>query len=187
MPLENNTALNFEAINNSGFKIIYELSKNKNFLKLSRLMIDNPLGSMARMEELVADLISEQGKQDGLFVLTPAVEPVALEKRVYINFFPYSPLGRDGIELDKGIHKTLYTMNIFIPNDYSLIEDSTSWRGLAIMNEISKSIHAKHLTGIGKVAILDWENMLVKNNNSFSVISVTIGVNHATTHQAFTD
>lgn len=182
---EQDVVLNFNAISNSGMKIIYELSKNRDFLKLSRLMIDDPLSSHVRMEELVADLISEQGRQDGLFVLTPAVDPVALEKRIYINFFPFSPSDRYGVSLSKGVQQTQYTMNIFIPNDYSLIEDSTAWRGIAILHEIAKTLHAKHLTGIGKVAIIDWEQMLVKNNSSFSVITVQIGVNHATVHQAF--
>ena len=35
--------LNFLAISNSGMKIVHELSKHADFLKLSRLMTDEPL------------------------------------------------------------------------------------------------------------------------------------------------
>lgn len=183
--LKERNGLNFLAINNSGMKIIHTLSKNREFLQLARLMTDEPLRKSVRMEELLSDLISECGKQNGLFILTPAVETVALEKRVYINFFPYAPAGRNGIELGKSVQATYYTMNIFVPNDYSLVNCGTAWRGLLILDEIGKVIHNAHLTGVGKVAILDWEQALVKNNNTFTCITVTIGVNHATTSKAF--
>lgn len=177
--------LNFLAISNSGMKIVHELSKHADFLKLSRLMTDEPLKKSVRMEELMSDLISESGDQNGLFILTPAVETVALEKRVYINFFPFAPVGKQGVNTDKSIQQTLYTMNIFVPNDYALINCGTAWRGMLILDEISKIIDRKHLTGVGKVVLLDWEQALVKNNNSFTCISVTIGVNHAAASKAF--
>lgn len=183
--IEQNTGLNLQAVNNSGMKIIHTLLKNQNFLKLSRLMEDQPTSQYCRMEELLADVISDGGKQDGLFVLSPSVESVALEKRVYIHFYPLKPASKIGIDLSQPVHATYYAMNIFMPNDYALIESGTEWRALMILNEVSNSIHAKHITGIGKVQIVDWEFMTVKNNPAFSSLSCIIGVNHATTHTAF--
>lgn len=180
-----NNSLNFMAISNSGMKIVHTLLRNQNFLKLSRLMVEYPTSQYCRMEELLMDAISSGGSQDGLFVLTPSVEAVALEKRVYIHFFPYKPASKIGISLADGVHASYYAMNIFVPNDYALIEDGTQWRSFAIFNEVSKSIHGKRITGIGQVQIVDWESLTVKNNPSFSSLSCVIGVNHATAHQAF--
>ena len=174
----------FMAINNSGMKIIHTLLQNQDFLKLSRLMEEYPTAQYCRMEELLMDAISSSGTQDGLFVLTPSVEAVALEKRVYIHFFPFKPASKIGINLADGTHATYYAMNIFTPNDYALIEDGTQWRSFAILDEVYKTLHGKRVTGVGQTQIVDWESLTVKNNPAFSSLSCVIGVNHVTPHQA---
>lgn len=177
--------LNFNLVNNSGMKLIHTLTRNLDFLKLSKFLVDSPISKYARYEELAVDLISDSGTQNGLFILTTSVEPVLLETKVYIQFFPYKPFARDGLDIGRSTQTTAYALNLYVPNDYALIEQGTQWRGLMIMDEIAKSIHGKHITGVGRVEILDWELGVVKNNPAFSVYAIVIGVNHATTSRPF--
>lgn len=163
----NRLSLKFKHISMNVTKLILAVITNQNFLRyVSYLDHEDPLSSQR-------DDISPLDVKDDNFILTKFNDKILRESKIVIFFNPY-----EGSFTHRASNVSTYTMDIIVPYDYWIIEDTGELRAYSIAHEIAKVIDQKNVAGIGLVDIASWESYKV--NNSFSGLTLAIRVTDGT-------